>query len=278
MIMTLELTRAASKKDGLAYGASKGFDATQERPADATCSERFRDNLFRFLDGPCMFKVKIANIIIIIVNGAFFFFLMVGWQDMCSPRKGQGLACQPRNWWLNWSIQLLNVNFTFGALVAFPWRIANSWHLWGVACPGRANDDGLDLYGRETEEIWFHIPRSHRRWINAIFMSNAISQFINQGMRIYFHTYKTSNRMPGTVLVNLWFIGSFVFAGWGTVYLGKKESALREEHPGRWADPLGDAIKVVRAKFAGAGAGKKEPLVASADSEAGQPSSSSHDE
>jgi hypothetical protein len=34
---------------------------------------------------------------------------------------------------------------------------------------------------------------------------------------------------------------------------------------------------MVREKFAGAGAGKKEPLVAAADSEAGQPSSS-HDE
>ena len=38
-------------------------------PDDATHSERFRDNLFAFLDGPCMFKVNIANIIIIIVDG-----------------------------------------------------------------------------------------------------------------------------------------------------------------------------------------------------------------
>jgi hypothetical protein len=243
MIMTLELTRAASKKDGLAYGASKGFDATQKHPTDATCSERFRDNLFGFLDGPCMFKVNIANILIIIVNGAFFFFLMVGWQDMCSPRKGQGAACQPRNWWLNWSIQLLNVNFTFGALVAFPWRIANSWHLWGVACPGRANDDGFDLYGHETEEIWFHIPRSHRRWINAIFMSNAISQFINQATRIVYHTFKTSNEMPGVVLTNLWFIGAFVFAGWGAVYLGSRRRPSERSTPGAGPTPWGTPSK-----------------------------------
>ena len=55
------------------------------------------------------------------------------------------LDCQPRNWWLNWSIQLLNVNFTFGALVALPWRLANSWHLWGLACPGRTNDDQITI-------------------------------------------------------------------------------------------------------------------------------------
>ena len=109
MISTLELTKAASQKEGSHYGATKGSDATEGPPADATHSERFRDNLFAFLDGPCMFKVNIANIIIIIVNGAFFFCLLVGMQTMCTPL----MDCQPRNWWLNWSIQLLNVNFTF---------------------------------------------------------------------------------------------------------------------------------------------------------------------
>ena len=69
MISTLELTKAASQKEGSHYGATKGSDATEGPPADATHSERFRDNLFAFLDGPCMFKVNIANIIIIIVGG-----------------------------------------------------------------------------------------------------------------------------------------------------------------------------------------------------------------
>ena len=69
MISTLELTKAGSQKEGSHYGATKGSDATEGPPADATHSERFRDNLFAFLDGPCMFKVNIANIIIIIVDG-----------------------------------------------------------------------------------------------------------------------------------------------------------------------------------------------------------------
>ena len=68
MISTLELTKAGSQKEGSRYGATKGSDATEGPPADATHSERFRDNLFAFLDGPCMFKVNIANIIIIIVD------------------------------------------------------------------------------------------------------------------------------------------------------------------------------------------------------------------
>ena len=81
MISTLELTKAASQKEGSHYGATKGSDATEGPPADATHSERFRDNLFAFLDGPCMFKVNIANIIIIIVNGAFFFCLSADRDD-----------------------------------------------------------------------------------------------------------------------------------------------------------------------------------------------------
>ena len=73
MISTLELTKAGSQKEGSHYGATKGSDATEGPPADATCSEKFRDNLFAFLDGRFVFKLMIANIVIIIVDGAFFF-------------------------------------------------------------------------------------------------------------------------------------------------------------------------------------------------------------
>ena len=90
MISTLELTKAASQKEGSHYGATKGSDATEGPPADATHSERFRDNLFAFLDGPCMFKVNIANIIIIIVNGAFFFCLLVGMHTSRGGRRPSG--------------------------------------------------------------------------------------------------------------------------------------------------------------------------------------------
>ena len=34
---------------------------------------------------------------------------------------------------------------------------------------------------------------------------------------------------------------------WGAGYLARWESALRRAQPGRWADPLGDAIKAARA-------------------------------
>ena len=116
MISTLELTKAGSQKEGSHYGATKGSDATEGPPADATCSEKFRDNLFAFLDGRFVFKLMIANIVIIIVDGAFFFFLLVGWQAMCTPV----MDCQPRNYWYNFSIQLLCACFTVGALQAFP--------------------------------------------------------------------------------------------------------------------------------------------------------------
>ena len=74
--------------------------------------------------------------------------------------------------------------------------------------------------------------------------------------------------MPGQVLVNVFFILAFVLAGWGAVYLARREAALRKDQPGRWADPLGDAIKAARAwcrERCGGGdadAAEKEPLVA----------------
>ena len=63
-------------------------------------------------------------------------------------------------------------------------------------------------------------------------------------------------------------IGSDAMAGWGAVYLARREAALRKAQPGRWADPLGDAIKAGRAwcrERCGGGdadAAEKEPLVA----------------
>ena len=104
----------------------------------------------------------------------------------------------------------------------------------------------------------------------AIFLGNAVSQFVNHAMRCVYHTYATSNEMPGQVLVNVFFILAFVLAGWGAGYLARWESALRKAQPGRWADPLGDAIKAARAwcRGGGADAAEKEPLVAAADGSA----------
>mmetsp|Transcript_8117 Transcript_8117/g.25401 ORF Transcript_8117/g.25401 Transcript_8117/m.25401 type:complete len:268 (-) Transcript_8117:23-826(-) len=208
-------------------------------PADATACELRRDALVAFLDGPAMFKVNIANIIIIIVDGAFFFFLLVGWQAMCTPV----MDCQPRNWWYNWSIQLLNVCFTYGALVALPWRLACFAHLFGGA---RSNEDGRDFYGRPTEETWFHIPLFHRRAINLVFLSNCFFQFANQGTRIYYPTYAAADEFPANLWTNLFFILAFLAAGVGAGYLARRETLLRREQPDRWNDPLADGVDAAK--------------------------------
>ena len=64
--------------------------------------------------------------------------------------------------------------------------------------------------------------------------------------------------------VNFTFGALVALAGWGAGYLARWESALRKAQPGRWADPLGDAIKAARAwcRGGGADAAEKEPLVA----------------
>ena len=43
--------------------------------------------------------------------------ISLGWQAMCTPVEGR---CEPRNWWYNLSIQVLNVLFTYGVLVTMP--------------------------------------------------------------------------------------------------------------------------------------------------------------
>ena len=105
-----------------------------------------------------------------------------------------------------------------------------------------------------------------RRSLRAARTSSSTSHAVSIA-RLSHDVYTTSNEMPGQVLVNVFFILAFVLAGWGAVYLARRESALRKAQPGRWADPLGDAIKAARAwcrERCGGGdadAAEKEPLV-----------------
>ena len=83
--------------------------------------------------------------------------------------------------------------------------------------------------------------------------------------------------MPGQLWTTIFFILAMILAGWGAVYQIRQEKALRAAQPERWADPLGDAIKVARA-WCGAHCGccggddadaaEKEPLVAATDGSA----------
>ena len=76
--------------------------------------EMVRDLILAWLDGRFIPVLNVLALILIMVDGTFFFFLLVGWHDMCTPR----LDCDLRNWWFNWSLQVLTGLFTYTATVA----------------------------------------------------------------------------------------------------------------------------------------------------------------
>lgn len=133
-----------------------------------------RDYVLAWLDGRFFQVLDMIVFILVIADGAFFFFLLMGWQAMCTPRQD----CEPRNWWYNWSVQVLTGLFTYMVTVSFPWRLANFWHTVGLGY--RKNTPGLDLYGLPTKDIWFHIPLCRRLWIIIILLLNVFTQYANQ--------------------------------------------------------------------------------------------------
>jgi len=94
-------------------------------------SEKYRDTLLVTLDRPIFQIIGIINLIIIIIDGAFFFFLLCGWHRLCFEPKRTD--CNPRNDIYNIMIQILNVYFTYMAIISMPWHCTNLVHRAGLA-------------------------------------------------------------------------------------------------------------------------------------------------
>ena len=191
--------------------------------------EKYRDILLAALDAPFFQIIGIINLMIIIIDGAFFFFLLCGWQRLCFEPKRTD--CSPRNELYNITIQILNVCFTYMAIVSMPWRCTNIIHLSGGACPRREYGDGLDLYGQRSNDIWFHIPRKTRVVIMVQLLFNCLFQFCNQASRIIYYSYELQNKMPGQFWTNIFFVLSMLTAFTGGVHLALEESKLRKKTP-----------------------------------------------
>ena len=206
--------------------------------------ETLRDKWLDFLSGKIHFWVGVTVFILIIIDGAFFFFLLIGAQNMCRPR----MDCEPRNWWLNFSIQFLTVLFTYLATISLPWRLSNATHLFvNSGKYNRSSDAGLDLYGRPTEQIWYHISQSRRRLVVVFLILNSLTQYANQTSRIIFYTYELADVFPGNLWTLLFFVLSMLFAAVGGG-LQLHAERLRKVHPERFPPSLWETSKEYLAK------------------------------
>ena len=125
--------RSASPKRRLAARAARPSRAARctrvrhsfTNSTTRACSKR-RATRRSFLARPFWAWLGVLHILLIIGDGALF-FLLVNWQAMCVPDASG--KCEPRNWWYNLSIQVLNALFTYGVALTMAWRLANAHHL-----------------------------------------------------------------------------------------------------------------------------------------------------
>ena len=192
--------------------------------------ERFRDFVLRLLDRPEFQVMGLIVLFLVVADGALFFFFLMGWQRLCdTPAKTD---CSPRNEIYNISVEILTLLFTYMATVSMPWRCANFIQIFG--CGIRDNSKGLDLYGRPTNDVWFHISWYNRAGIITCLMLNCLLQYANQIARIMFHTYELQDAPPGVYWVNVFFGSSFLFAGIGALWSLICSEQIRKHHPGRF--------------------------------------------
>jgi len=206
------------------------LDRTMSLNPPKSSGERIRDGILKALDHPVAQALGIIVLVLVIIDGAFFFFLLVGWQTMCRPR----VDCEPRNWWYVFSVQLLTVLISYTATISMPWRCANLLHISGWACPPRENSAGHDLYGRVNHDPWFSIPRPRRLGITLLLLANSLAQFANQATKIIYYNYELQSTYPGNVWTSVFFGSSFLCVALAGVWMAYETSVLRKQNPNKF--------------------------------------------
>jgi hypothetical protein len=217
-------------------------------------SEQYRDIILRTLDLPIFQYIGIIIILGVIIDGAIFFFLLIGAHTLCHPVTD----CEPRNTVYNISVQILNGFFTYMAILSLPWRLSNFLHLSPtfrrcLCCccccccrggyPQRSNEIGHNLYGLADTDIWFHIPVQQRYYITTFLLFNCLFQFINHGTRIVYGTFEQQDVHPGNIWTNVFFVSAFVCAGIGAAWIMYETSLLRQKYPTKFGHGPIDAIR-----------------------------------
>eukprot|EP01134_Creolimax_fragrantissima_P002069 CFRG2069T1 len=214
-------TTKVSKKEAKREAKEMQNIVWKRTPLTATWRELLRDRLLVVLDKSFLSTVAVVVwMILVIIVGALFFFLLVGAFTIGDENANKE--------WLNYSIQALNVLFSYTAVFSIVWRVANLVHL---STPSRSSERGMDFYGQPTTKIWFHLSRNRRLFISWMLVCNCVTQYINQIMRIIYFSVEDSENMPGIVLVNLFFALSFICGIIAGIAQLVGAAKLRSAHP-----------------------------------------------
>ena len=152
--------------------------------------------------------------------GIIFLMALFGWNTWSEDHK---------NDMSNLAFQGLTGLFSYIFIFTLPWRVGNLVHLLSSH---RSSAAGLDLYGRPTNGIWFHIPEKQRLRVVWMLVGNAGFQYATQITRIVWPTYDESQTLAGAISINITF-GLSALLGIGSgIYQGVCEGGVRKANPG----------------------------------------------
>lgn len=148
--------------------------------------------------------------------------------------------------WFNRSIKAFTVLFSYINFLPIPWRVAIFNHVWLSRRPSGA---GVDFYGRRTDQLWFNLPRSTRRYVAVLLNVAWVSHFASLGMHVLYPSYVEGRTWPGAFAQNVPFVLSLGTALAGAVLQSNAEEVLLRERPDLYPPRLGTILKAAWGRY-----------------------------
>jgi hypothetical protein len=101
----------------------------------------------------------------------------------------------------------------------------------------RNSAPGLDLYGRSTDSVWFHIPEARRLKIILFLMGNIVFQICLQICACVYYSYALDKSTGGTITGLLFMLLSIGCAICGAVHQTNAEHDMHKQAGPRPALP-----------------------------------------
>jgi len=235
-------TDTTTSTDSSVYSASSG-NSDLESPAvddiDLTRAEKFRDTLIAVIDHPYfLYPATVICMTLLTVFGLLLLCLLFGLHTLCSPVRD----CEPRNFWFNACLQIINWVFTFKALCSLPWRVSDYCHARGWT--RRSHALGHNWHGIfKISDAWYHVDPSTRSRIVASMLTECFFQFLNQGTRVYYMDYASSTTFPGIIWTNCFILGAMVSGAVGTVGYFRATEKVKRQQPDQFGAAIVDRLK-----------------------------------
>ena len=98
---------------------------------------------------------------------------------------------------------------------------------------------GVDFYGRDSESLWFHLPRKDRSRIAALLLLALCVQPPDAAFNMYYPSYMAAATWPAQFLTRFWLVFQVVCQVSASLIQMRAERKVRLKHPDRFPPAVG---------------------------------------